>query len=142
MDQWARRTYGDYGYTEHLGGVPWDEAPVPRWLHRCRPQSRWWDTQRREMEERCACGGVRLDGRRPWIRRNTSSPLTAAERAEKDHDRAFQALADEFNEAELRRDGQRMNEIIAELRWLRARGQVFGQPHPDSSGQSSSEDER
>ena len=63
------RTYEDrLEYLEHLGGVGWFDAPRPRRWHRCQPQTRGFFHLR--LTERCACGGVRLDGCGPWIERN------------------------------------------------------------------------
>lgn len=56
--------------TQHLGGVPWHEAPLPRRLHRCTPQTR--DSGLRIV--RCACGAVgRMVrwGRLSWESRNS-----------------------------------------------------------------------
>lgn len=55
--------------TEHLYGVRWHEAPLPRRWHRCWAQTTGWYGVTRV--ERCACGGIRLDGRR-WSDRNAS----------------------------------------------------------------------
>lgn len=55
------------GQTDHVGGVPWYDAPVPPVRHRCTPQtSEWQGVTRRQ---RCACGAVRIDGG-VWINRN------------------------------------------------------------------------
>jgi hypothetical protein len=53
---------------EHVGGVAWWKAPVPRRWHRCRAQTRG----RRCFDEieRCACGAIRLNGG-VWLERNT-----------------------------------------------------------------------
>lgn len=36
----------------HVDGVPWHEAPRPRWLHRCRAQTTGMGVAR------CACGAI------------------------------------------------------------------------------------
>ena len=46
----------------HLDGVPWTDAPMPRRLHRCRPQTVGYVNYFTKYE-RCACGAVRRDGR-------------------------------------------------------------------------------
>ena len=51
----------------HIDGVPWHEAKVPFWLHRCRAQTYGWMSF--QYIERCACGALRYD-RRVWIRKN------------------------------------------------------------------------
>jgi hypothetical protein len=53
---------------EHVGGVAWYQAPIPRKWHRCRAQTRGW--VRLYGVERCACGAIRLNGR-VWMERNT-----------------------------------------------------------------------
>jgi hypothetical protein len=40
---------------EHLDGVDWMNAPLPRRWHRCRPQSRMWEPKWGVLY-RCACG--------------------------------------------------------------------------------------
>lgn len=45
---------------EHLDGVKWFEAPVPRRWHRCTPQTRAWIGLFTRVE-RCACGAIRID---------------------------------------------------------------------------------
>jgi hypothetical protein len=52
-------------------GVPWYEAPLPRRWHFCEPWSAGTDDDLGQVD-RCACGGVRLDGRGPWLHRNSS----------------------------------------------------------------------
>jgi hypothetical protein len=111
LPRWSRRTYGQYGVIEHLGGVPWDEAPIPGLLHRCTPQSRWRDHVRGQVEERCACGGVRLDQARPWIERNTRTPDTPAEAAQRAWGKKLDALIAEFEDAEQAGDGPRMRDL-------------------------------
>ena len=54
---------------------------------------------RGELVERCACGGLRFDGTRPWINRNTSSAPTAEERARHERLRVWDALVDEYESA-------------------------------------------
>lgn len=52
---------------EHLNGVKWFDAPLPRWWHRCAAQTRAWSGMTRV--ERCACGAARIDGG-SWINKN------------------------------------------------------------------------
>jgi hypothetical protein len=106
-----RKDYGDLGGLEHLNDIPWDETPIPPWLHRCWPQTRMYSARCRDLEEKCGCGGVRLDGRGPWIDRNTRRPRTPEEQARADHSRRVDALIDAFWAAEQEGDGPRMKEI-------------------------------
>lgn len=58
----------DLGIT-HGNGIPWYQAPRPHRWHRCQP----WTagaTAELGLVERCACGGIRLDGNGPWMKRN------------------------------------------------------------------------
>jgi hypothetical protein len=112
--RYQRTGFGRLGYVEHLDGQEWHMCdPPPRW-HRCWPQSRWYDTVRGEWDERCACGGVRLDREHPWIDRNTHSAPTAAQRADYERGRYWDALMREFEEA-VRSDPVRAAEIREEL---------------------------
>jgi hypothetical protein len=52
---------------EHVEGVGWHEAPIPRRWHRCRAQTRGWYGF--DQIERCACGAIRYNRRR-WMDRN------------------------------------------------------------------------
>lgn len=52
---------------ESLNGVPWHEAKLPFWVHRCKAQS--WGMVQGHFVERCACGASRFDGR-GWFGRN------------------------------------------------------------------------
>lgn len=86
MTEWARTHEDDSGcYIESRGGVPWFDAPLPRRLHRCDPQTRGCADDG-VVVERCACGATRLLGRRgPWIGKNETrkgprSRLTLARR--------------------------------------------------------------
>ena len=55
----------------HPGGAPWWEAPVPFRFHRCTVQTEAW-VDYVNLVERCACGAIRLDGKRGrWMQRNT-----------------------------------------------------------------------
>lgn len=71
-----KREYEDkIGITHRVPGVWWYEAPLPPFLHRCRP----WTIApglrgRRDYGvERCACGGMRFtdDRRAGWGWRNS-----------------------------------------------------------------------
>ena len=53
--------------TDHIDGVAWFDAPVPKLRHRCVPQTNEWDGVTRR--QRCTCGAVRIDGGM-WINRN------------------------------------------------------------------------
>lgn len=53
----------------HHEGVEWHQAPVPRRWHRCLPRTIAIHGGR--MIERCACGGIRIDGWGPWAERNS-----------------------------------------------------------------------
>lgn len=61
------------GLTVHLihvnDGVPWYEAPKPRWWHRCKP----WTVGVIDGigYQRCACGGIRTGRYGGWDERNT-----------------------------------------------------------------------
>jgi hypothetical protein len=60
---------GIIAVTDHEG-VAWYDAPVPRRWHRCIPQTLAVHGGR--LVERCACGGIRIDGPRgPWMERNS-----------------------------------------------------------------------
>lgn len=54
--------------TEHVNGVRWHEAPLPRRWHRCRTQTSGWVGLTRV--ERCACGALSRNGGR-WLERNS-----------------------------------------------------------------------
>jgi hypothetical protein len=53
---------------EHVGGVAWHQAPIPRRWHRCRAQT--YGQHGLDQIERCACGGIRLNGQ-VWLERNS-----------------------------------------------------------------------
>lgn len=55
---------------EHVNGVAWHEAPLPRRLHRCKPQTTAW-INIFDQFDRCACGAARYNGR-GWMGRNSS----------------------------------------------------------------------
>lgn len=56
-------------YLEHLGGVPWNEAPLPSRFHRCTPQTRGFFGS--SGVQRCACGAIRLRPVDRWSERNS-----------------------------------------------------------------------
>lgn len=58
-----------YEYLDHLEGVAWYDAPLPRRWHLCRPQTR--GSFRALYSERCACGATRLGIDRFWAERNS-----------------------------------------------------------------------
>jgi hypothetical protein len=51
---------------EHLDGIPWYDAPIPRRWHRCKAQTRGW--YKLDYVERCACGATYIMG--GWVRKN------------------------------------------------------------------------
>lgn len=53
---------------EHKNGIPWHEAKLPFWIHRCKPQTRGWMGYFRSVD-RCACGAVRRDEGH-WFEKN------------------------------------------------------------------------
>jgi hypothetical protein len=44
----------------NLDGVKWSDAPVPRRLHRCKPQTEAVYNHSLDLLQRCACGGFRV----------------------------------------------------------------------------------
>ena len=64
----------DFPDIEHRDGVPWFEAPIPRWLHRCSAQTIGWIGL--VGFARCACGAIKHNGDRWrdrwWMERNSS----------------------------------------------------------------------
>lgn len=50
-------------------GVHWSEAPIPRRIHFCRPQTEGFINYF-TLIQRCACGAISIDGRR-WCGRNS-----------------------------------------------------------------------
>jgi hypothetical protein len=54
---------------QHLDGVPWYEAPVPRKWHRCKPQTRGYYNL--SFVQRCACGATWMRG--GWVGKNERS---------------------------------------------------------------------
>lgn len=57
-------------WIEHLDGIPWYKAPIPRRWHRCKPQTKGWLRYFTRVQ-RCACGGIRMDGHHGWAERNS-----------------------------------------------------------------------
>jgi len=55
---------------EHLNGIPWFEAPIPRRLHHCRIQTRGWINYLAKIE-RCACGAIRMNNDKGWSDKNS-----------------------------------------------------------------------
>lgn len=53
---------------EHVNGVRWHEAPLPKWWHRCCVQTSGWIGL--TLVERCACGAMSRNGGR-WSERNS-----------------------------------------------------------------------
>lgn len=55
-------------YEEHLNGIPWDQAPIPRRWHRCKAQTvRHMGLM--SVMDRCACGAYRDESGR-WRLKN------------------------------------------------------------------------
>ncbi len=54
---------------EHLDGIPWHEAPLPRRLHLCRAQTIGY-VNYFDVIERCACGAIRRGGKGFWLEKN------------------------------------------------------------------------
>jgi hypothetical protein len=63
---------------EHVGGISWREAPIPRRWHRC-----WTQTSGHGVR-RCACGALSYDDLPRWIeknsRRRSADPALEAKR--------------------------------------------------------------
>lgn len=55
---------------EHLSGVSWSKAPLPRRVHRCTPQTRGWIDYFTEVQ-RCPCGAIRGAGDPRWQEKNS-----------------------------------------------------------------------
>lgn len=53
---------------EHLNGVPWHDAPLPKRQHRCKAQTRGFVNS--QWVFRCACGSISID-RHYWFDRNS-----------------------------------------------------------------------
>jgi len=54
---------------EHLNGIPWWEASIPPYLHRCSVQTRGWYNYLNKVE-RCSCGAIRMNGN-GWSDKNS-----------------------------------------------------------------------
>ena len=54
--------------TEHVDGVSWLDAPIPRRFHKCEPQTIGRHNGR--VISRCACGASRLD-EFAWFNKNS-----------------------------------------------------------------------
>ena len=51
----------------NLDGIPWNEARIPSRFHLCTPQTRGY-TNYFTYVERCACGAIRIGGRKHfWL---------------------------------------------------------------------------
>lgn len=55
---------------EHVDGIPWYDASIPRKIHRCKPQTRGYYNWVNYVE-RCACGAIRLYKNDRWIDKNS-----------------------------------------------------------------------
>ena len=62
--EWVRTYEKGADYIECLGGVSWNDAPLPYPWHHCRAQMRGW--MGLSYVERCACGAIRGSAREPW----------------------------------------------------------------------------
>jgi len=91
-----KRTF-DAPRIEHLAGVPWFEAPIPRKRHRCRAQTRGLIGF--EMVHRCACGAIQNHSRFPgsWLERNSSRKATRRPVPDTPYIERKQREVDEFN---------------------------------------------
>lgn len=69
MSEYVLERETEFGRTsiENLDGVSWTDAPKPRRFHRHWAQTRGWINWF-SLVERCACGAIRLDGRRRWTK--------------------------------------------------------------------------
>ena len=77
--EWVRTYEHDCDYIESVGGIAWQDAPLPYRWHRCRPQTRGWFGL--NYTERCACGATRLDGRYGnWMEKNQTRRHRARDR--------------------------------------------------------------
>lgn len=66
---------------ESIDGIEWADAPLPYPWHKCTPQTRGWVGL--NYTERCACGGIRLDGRYGhWMEKNATLKSRQRERRE------------------------------------------------------------
>jgi len=62
-----------YPNLQHRNGIPWDEAPLPRRIHRCRTQTTGTYDRWHQMFDWCACGAKRKlgsFGRGYWYGKN------------------------------------------------------------------------
>jgi hypothetical protein len=67
-DTYIRTWQGQGEYLEHLNGVDWVDAPLPRRWHRCWAQTRGWFGL--NIVERCACGAAKPGWSNRWINKN------------------------------------------------------------------------
>ena len=65
-DTWITEYDSDDTVVEHLAGVSWSKAPLPRRWHRCRAQTRGRTNS--TPVRRCACGAIDLG--LGWDRKN------------------------------------------------------------------------
>jgi hypothetical protein len=65
----AAQEWQTVGTMEHLGGIPFYQAPIPARFHFCKPQTR--ATIKGKFVEWCSCAAYRND-RGPWQERNTA----------------------------------------------------------------------
>lgn len=66
---WKTEYDSDSSQIEHLDGVPWHKAPIPRRFHRCRPQTRGYVNTFTPVL-RCACGAINFDNS-GWAEKNS-----------------------------------------------------------------------
>jgi hypothetical protein len=74
--EWKR----GHEFAEHLGGIPWNKAPIPDEEHRCALQTRGVvriNGLPLMPFLRCPCGAVRIDG--VWHDRNSRTYRTATQ---------------------------------------------------------------
>lgn len=78
--EWVRTYEDGADWSESIGGVMWNDAPLPRWWHRCRAQTR--AQLGMGYAERCACGAASLTPAGPWLGRNQTRKARARVRRE------------------------------------------------------------
>lgn len=69
MSAWIRSYECRIDYLEHLDGVDWYHARLPRRRHHCQPQTRGFLGF--GYVERCACGAIRDRANGSWLERNS-----------------------------------------------------------------------
>ena len=83
LRRYVRTDLGEIEYVEHLDGIEWHAAPVPRRSHVCWAQSRGYFLG--STEQRCACGATRRSDGDGWRERNSRRRGRNRGRAAADH---------------------------------------------------------